>query len=204
MSARDRVLPEAISQALHHRELHLLVSSGIGVGPTKLAAFDAALREAGVANYNLLHLSSVIPPGSTLAVLEPESHDRIGPGLEVTAEEHGEHQQFGTWGDRLYVVMAEIRVERPHEEAWAAVGWVQERSTGKGLFVEHVGHSETQVRSDVEASLESLTKGRPDVDFAAPAALVRGTVCIDEPTCALVIAAFEAEPWRGEDVITLP
>jgi hypothetical protein len=33
------------------------VTSGTGTGPTELAAFDAALLDAGVANYNLIPLS---------------------------------------------------------------------------------------------------------------------------------------------------
>lgn len=43
------------------RALDICLSSGTGEGPTPLAAFDAALPDAGVANYNLLCLSSVIP-----------------------------------------------------------------------------------------------------------------------------------------------
>ena len=42
--------------------MNIYVSSGIGYGQTKLAAFDAALNEAGIANFNLIKLSSVIPP----------------------------------------------------------------------------------------------------------------------------------------------
>ncbi len=62
----------------------IVLARGIGRGPTELAAFDAALRDAGIANYNLLGLSSVIPPGST-----------IEHGRWVTPPEH--------WGQRLYV-----------------------------------------------------------------------------------------------------
>ena len=44
--------------------MKIIVTSGTGEGPTSLAAFDAALLDAGVANYNLICLSSIIPPGS--------------------------------------------------------------------------------------------------------------------------------------------
>jgi arginine decarboxylase len=40
------------------------VTGGTGAGPTKMAAFDAALNQAGTANYNLIKLSSIIPPDS--------------------------------------------------------------------------------------------------------------------------------------------
>jgi arginine decarboxylase len=42
------------------------ISSGVGTGPTALGAFDAALRNAGIENYNLISLSSVIPPAAEL------------------------------------------------------------------------------------------------------------------------------------------
>ncbi len=37
--------------------------SGKGEAPTPLNAFDAALREAGIGDLNLLKVSSIIPPG---------------------------------------------------------------------------------------------------------------------------------------------
>lgn len=193
--------------ALHRRaDVHrsvIDVTSGIGSGPTKLSAFDAALREAGIANFNLIHLSSVIPPGSEIVKSPVQRHPFIRAHVEQPSEDHGEHRQLGAWGDRLYVVLADRRVERPHEEAWAGVGWVQEEATGRGLFVEHAGHSESQVQADIESSLEGLIRGRPDVRFGPGDLLIRGTVCIDEPVCALVAAAFESEPWRGEPIIDL-
>ncbi len=108
------------------------IASGIGTGPTKLSAFDAALHHAGVANYNLIRLSSVIPPETTIRVSDK-------PLKEVP----------GNWGDRLYVVMAENRVDTPNVEAWAGIGWVQDQKSGKGLFVEHEGSSEMTVRQDI-------------------------------------------------------
>ena len=39
--------------------------SGIGTGSTKLNAFDAALLSAGVGEYNLIKVSSILPPQST-------------------------------------------------------------------------------------------------------------------------------------------
>ncbi len=46
--------------------MKIYISSGRGTGPTSLSAFDAALNEAGVANYNLIRLSSIIPPDSKI------------------------------------------------------------------------------------------------------------------------------------------
>lgn len=164
------------------------VASGIGSGPTKLAAFDAALQSAGVANMNLIVLSSVIPPGT-----------------KVIPVEDGASQSEAEWGDRLYVVMAEMRVEEPGQQAWAGVGWAQEPDSGKGLFVEHEGHSQAEVRHDLEATLSSMARTR-DGGFGPHDYAVQGTMCRDEPACALVVAVYGSAPWSArvsEPVITL-
>lgn len=165
--------------------LTIQVVGGVGFGPTKLAAFDAALREAGIADRNLVPLSSIVPGGA-----------RIVPS-------DGRGEAPGLWGDRLYVVMAQLRVDTRYEEAVAGLGWVQEIETGRGVFVEHVGHTEREVRRDILATLNSLAEGRPALRFGAPDLRVQTTVCAGEPTCAVVAAVFEADPWRGDEVIDL-
>lgn len=155
------------------------VSAGTGTGPTKLAAFDAALQAAGIANYNIIRLSSIIPPGSEIQNLD-------GP---VT-------KQPGKWGDRLYAVMAEFRADTPNVAAWAGIGWVQNKKTGEGLFVEHEGANEIQVRKDIEQSLEALMKTR-GVDFGVIQMKVIGITCEHLPVCAIVIASFQATGWRS-------
>ena len=44
----------------------LLITSGAGEARTEPAAFDAALLSAGVGNFNLIRLNSVIPTGSMI------------------------------------------------------------------------------------------------------------------------------------------
>lgn len=161
-------------------QIHL--SSGIGTGPTTLAAFDAALNDAGIANYNLLRLSSVIPPGTEII---KHGNQPIPKDLLP-----------GQWGDRLYVVMAEQREDTPNTEAWAGIGWVQDPETKKGLFVEHEGSSETKVRRDITQSLEALMATR-NVDFGPINMEVVGRTCTNHPICAMMIAAFQASDWEN-------
>ena len=108
--------------------MQIVVSHGTGEGPTPLAAFDKALLGAGVENYNLIRLSSVIPPGVTIArnrfVSDPDEYGR-----------------------RLYVVMAEQRAVEPGRGAYAGLGWLQEPGDGRGLFVECEGRSHAAVRA---------------------------------------------------------
>lgn len=160
--------------------LPIRLARATGTGPTALAAFDAALRAAGAANFNLVRLSSVIPAAATVDVVDRP----LAPA--------------GEWGDRLYVVYAAWRAVRPGDQAWAGIGWVQEPGTGRGVFVEHEGPTEAGVRDDIAASLDALRAGRPDVRFGPPHAVVQGATCDGEPACALVLAAYEAETWRRD------
>jgi len=150
------------------------LSTGVGHGPTTLSAFDAALYEAGIGDANLIPLSSVIPPGADVIEKEPEP---------------------GGWGDRLYVVLAEQRTETLGEEAWAGIGWVQEPDGARrGLFVEHHGSTEAEVRNQIQASLESMQAYRPQI-FGMIQSVVRGAKCTGTPVCALVAATYVSQPW---------
>src|SRR5439155_11541958 len=46
------------------------VAKSVGVANTTLAAFDDALIKAGIGNFNLIRLSSVIPPETNVSVAE--------------------------------------------------------------------------------------------------------------------------------------
>lgn len=154
------------------------LSAGTGTGPTELSAFDQALVKAGVANYNLIYLSSVLPPKSEVVIDEkPQPHG-------------------GEWGDRLYVVMAQKRTSQRNQEVWAGIGWIQDPETGKGLLVEHEGNSEAEVRADINHSLKALAANRRQ-EFSAPQMHVVGTKCVDYPVCALAVAVFEPAGWKG-------
>ncbi len=159
--------------------MNIHLCSGLGSGPTKLSAFDSALNDAGIANYNLIKLSSVIPPKTIIKEIEGNLPSKIRPGQ---------------WGDRLYVVMAEKRVDTPNVEAWAGIGWVQDQKTGKGLFVEHEGESEKAVRRDIKQSLVALMATR-NVDFGEIRMRVIGKTCTHHPVCALVVAIYQASNW---------
>jgi len=156
-------------------EIH--VASGVAKGPTELAAFDAALYAAGVANFNLLQLSSVIPPDAKVIL-----HDQSI--LEIK----------GGWGDRLYVVKADYRTSTPGVEAWAGIGWVVHEATGRGLFVEHEGENKEQVEWQIEQSLRALMKTR-GIDYGPIHKKVQGIQCEKDPVCALVVAVYQSETW---------
>jgi arginine decarboxylase len=82
----------------------LAMASSVGTGPTELAAFDDALLRVGAGNYNLVRLSSVIPPAARIV-------DAGCRSLGVTGE----------WGDRLYTVYAARCASGAGEPWWQAV-----------------------------------------------------------------------------------
>lgn len=156
--------------------LRITVTSGTGHGPTPLAAFDAALRAAGVENYNLLSLSSIIPPGATVS---RGHHD--APDSE--------------YGHRLYVVLAQQREVEHNAEAWAGLGWTQETGDGRGLFIEAEGESEGYVRRDIVDGLNHMMAARGR-QYGPIDCEIAGIRCEDEPVCALVVAIYHAEGWE--------
>ncbi|MEX0668474.1 MAG: pyruvoyl-dependent arginine decarboxylase [Candidatus Saccharimonadales bacterium] len=160
--------------------MKILVASATAKASTGLAAFDKALNKVGLDNYNLIRLSSVIPPGAKVVV---------NKGKIKTKD------LSGGWGDRLYVVMAELRTITPNTEAWAGMGWVQDKNTGKGLFVEHEGFSKNSVKDSINDSLESMMKYRKDCDFGSIKTEICGIACEDHPVSALVIAAYQTSGW---------
>jgi len=50
--------------------MEIVVAAGVGRGPTELSALDAALAGAGVANYNLVTVSSVVPADGQVRVAD--------------------------------------------------------------------------------------------------------------------------------------
>lgn len=163
--------------------MKISITSAVGYGPTRLAAFDAALQKAGIANFNLIRLSSIIPPGSQMVQVD-----------KITTN-------YGKWGDRLYVVYADHRINTPNVETWAGIGWVQDKKTGQGLLVEHENYNESTVRKDIEDSLNFLMKSRK-LDYGKINMVVAGAMCTGEPVCALSIAVFQASDWENKVVIS--
>lgn len=159
--------------------MKIQIATSLGTGPTKLAAFDDALNRSGVANYNLIKLSSVIPQGATIKLAKQKIRKKPGE-----------------WGDRLYVVMADMRVNTQNKEAWAGIGWVQDKRSRKGVFVEHEGSSKESVEKDIKDSLKALVKHRDNFGGDIKMTVVGG-VCKNEPICALAVAVYESERWQN-------
>lgn len=153
--------------------LAISIRTASGQGQTLLSAFDDALWRAGVANYNLIRLSSVIPQPAEITFTD-----------QPVAGEHG---------DKLYCVYASALAEHPGETVWAGIGWTRDE-TGKGLFVEHHAGSEETLSELIQLSLEDMIKrrggGYGDIESVTVSAHYA-----DQPACALAVAAYQVRGW---------
>ncbi|RZH68443.1 pyruvoyl-dependent arginine decarboxylase [Natrinema altunense] len=149
---------------------------GAASAPTAMASYDAALAEAGVENYNLVSVSSVIPAG-------------------VDVEAVGTAPDLGPAGDRLTVVEARATAAGPGRVS-AALAWAQSVDDGPGLFYETAGEMD---REDVERRVrEGLAAGQElrDWTFADPRVAVESRQAESGGyTTAVVLAVYgESEP----------
>lgn len=148
------------------------VTTGIGAGPTAQAAFDAALRHAGVANYNLLGFSSIIPTGARIERGKPNSN-------------------AGEYGHRLYVVLSRRLEREPGKIAWAGLGWTQDKSSGRGLFVESDGPSLGVVEQEIDLTLQVMKSAR-SIPYGENESEIAGIECHQQPVCALALAVYHS------------
>ncbi len=163
--------------------MDIKVVCGVGRGKTTLSAFDSALKDAGVYNYNLIVLSSIIPPDCVISKIK----------RYVTPPEE--------YGYKLYVIKAEIRSEEAGKYIAAGLGWYQ-LEDGRGIFVEHEIKGETRVAVESEISLriknslKDLAKFRNiRFDESKAKSVVSIAHIKDKPTCALVLAVYQSEGW---------
>lgn len=161
----------------------IYVTTGKGYGKTLISAFDAALKIAGVYNYNLIRLSSIIPSSSKI----------------VTGKYKSSSSEYG---DRLYIVKAEYRSRESGKYIGAAIGWYQ-LPDGSGVFVEHeeIGETkdavESNLKKEVRDSLTDLCKHRR---FPIKEQFMKSKVAVMKvegpASCIQVIAVYKSEPWK--------
>jgi arginine decarboxylase len=168
-----RQLPIASRAAM--QGMTITLCTGTGEGPTPLAAFDAALVAAGVADHNLICLSSVIPPSAVIV------RDRY-------------RMPASDYGRRLYVVMSEMRQAEPGQTAHAGIGWMQDETDGRGLFVELHDDDRSQLERDLFATLDSMRRSRA-TQYGSIKTVIESRTCSGKPVCALVAAVYGCEPW---------
>ena len=114
---------------------------GTGEGATALSAFDAALADGGIHNYNLVTLSSVIPPEAS--VVRQDTHTREWPVGEFVA-----------------TVLSKNTSTVTGETIAAGLGWAQ--ATEGGVFFEATAESGENVDALLVRGVQTAQSVRDD------------------------------------------
>jgi len=125
---------------------HVFLTKGGGVHREKLASFEGALRDARIAAFNLVRVSSIFPPGCRML-----SRDK---GLKML-----------TPGQVTFVVMSDNATCEPHRLLSASVGIAVPKDTSKyGYLSEYHSFGEREERAgdyaeDLAAQMLATTLG---------------------------------------------
>lgn len=124
-------------------------TKGVGVHKAKLASFEQALRQAGIEKYNLVNVSSILPPGCKI-ITKDKGIILLKPGQIV------------------FVVMARNATNEPKRMISAAVGLATPAGSEEyGYLSEHHAYGETakisgEYAEDLAATMLATTLG---IDF---------------------------------------
>lgn len=130
----------------------IFLSRGSGAHKEKLASFELALRAAGIANQNLVHVSSIFPPHCKL-ISRKRGQEMLAPG------------------QILFVVLARNETNEPNRLISSSIGLAQPADSKlHGYLSEHKGYGQNARQSgdyaeDLAAEMLASTLGIPfDVD----------------------------------------
>jgi arginine decarboxylase len=135
----------------------LFLTRGVGVHKEKLTSFEMALREAGIAHFNLVRVSSIFPPRCQVISRE-EGLQLLQPG-EVT-----------------FVVLAEMATNEAGRRIASSIGIARPADINQyGYLSEHHTYGQTEQEAgdyaeDLAATMLATTLGipfDPDKDYNA-------------------------------------
>jgi len=124
----------------------MFFTKGVGVNKDKLASFEAALRSAGIEKFNLVYVSSILPPNCKIITKEEGLLD-LKPGQII------------------YCVMARSETEEPNRLTAASVGVaIPSDPNIYGYLSEHHSYGETAKKAgeyaeDLAATMLATTLG---------------------------------------------
>jgi len=131
---------------MNHVPTKIFFTKGVGKAKDQLTAFEFALRDAGIAQYNLVHVSSILPPGAKV-ISRNEGQKHLKPGQVV------------------FVVLSRAASNEPNRLLAASVGSaVPADKKMYGYLSEHHAFGETEKKAaehaeDLAASMLASTLG---------------------------------------------
>lgn len=107
----------------------IFLTKGVGINKDKLASFEAALRDAGIAEYNLVSVSSILPPNCKIIPREK--------GIKYLKH-----------GQILFCVLARNETNKPNRLISSAIGVAMPKNNHHhGYLSEHHSFGEVAKKS---------------------------------------------------------
>jgi len=124
----------------------MFLTKGVGLDKNRLSSFELALRNAGIERFNLVHVSSILPPQCKI-VPQKEGIKHLEPGQIV------------------YCVMARNETDEPNRLISASIGVARPKDPNQyGYLSEHHSYGQTAEASgeyaeDLAATMLASTLG---------------------------------------------
>ena len=122
------------------------MTTGVGVAKEKLTSFEEALRDAGIASYNLVRVSSIFPPRCEI-VERDEGIEMLRPG------------------QILFAVLAEMATNEPGRRIASSIGLALPKNRDHYGYISEVhmngrtGEQAGEYAEDLAASMLATTLG---------------------------------------------
>jgi len=164
----------------------LFLTRGVGVHKEKLTSFEMALREAGIAHFNLVRVSSIFPP--RCKIVEREE------GLQLLQP-----------GEVVFAVMAEMSTNEPGRRIASSIGVARPADVDNyGYLSEHHTFGQTEKEAgdyaeDLAATMLATTLGIPfdaDKDYNERREQYRiGGEIVDTTSITVAVTAEPGGVW---------
>ena len=126
----------------------MFLTKGVGVDKNRLSSFELALRDAGIERFNLVYVSSILPPNCKI-VSKKEGLEHLLPGQIA------------------YCVMARNETNEPNRLVSASIGVARPKDQNQyGYLSEHHAYGQTaeaagNYAEDLAATMLASTLGIP-------------------------------------------
>lgn len=164
----------------------LFLTKGVGVHKEKLTSFELALRDAGIAHFNLVRVSSIFPPRCQIIPREE--------GLLLLQA-----------GEVIFVVLAEMSTNEAGRRIAASIGIARPADMNKyGYLSEHHSYGQTEQEvsdytEDLAATMLATTLGisfDADKDYnARREQYLMGGEIVDTTSNTIAVTAESGGVW---------
>ena len=87
------------------------------------------------------------------------------------------------------------KISNKNNKIAAGLGWVQDKKTGEGLFVEITGNNKYKVKKEIEETLNHMIKIRKR-KFGPINHEIRELSCKKGHNCILVATLYKTQDWK--------